>query len=83
MVNIPENYLKILHSNGISFLYALRHQLRKYIFSGYSSVIILTFVFCIGNFTIVYLLSGSPKLTTIELAIYQSITEANLKKQLF
>ena len=81
MVNIPENYLKILHSNGISFLYALRHQLKKYIFSGYSSVIILTFVFCIGNFTIVYLLSGSPKLTTIELAIYQSITfEANLKK---
>ena len=81
MVNIPENYIKILHSNGISFLYALRHQLKKFIFSGYSSVIILTFVFCIGNFTIVYLLSGSPNLTTIELAIYQSITfEANLKK---
>tara|TARA_Y100000996_G_scaffold411553_1_gene395954 strand:+ start:3218 stop:4786 length:1569 start_codon:yes stop_codon:yes gene_type:complete len=81
MVNIPENYIKILQSNGVPFLYAIRLQLKKFIFSGYSSVIILTFVFCIGNFTIVYLLSGSPNLTTIELAIYQSIVfEANLKK---
>ena len=80
LINIPDNYLRVLQSNGVPFIKSLRLQLKNYIFSGYSSVIILTLVFCIGNFTIVYLLSGSPKLTTIELAIYQSIIfDADLK----
>ena len=80
LVNIPENYLKILKLNGIPFSKSIVYQLRSYIFSGYFSVLILTLVFCIGNFTIVYLLAGSPNLTTIELAIYQSINfDANLK----
>tara|TARA_B100000579_G_scaffold258807_1_gene213183 strand:+ start:3433 stop:5007 length:1575 start_codon:yes stop_codon:yes gene_type:complete len=80
LINIPDNYIRVLRSNGIPFLKSLRLQLKNFVFSGYSSVLILTFVFCIGNFTIVYLLSGSPKLTTIELAIYQSIVfEADLK----
>ena len=57
----------------ISFLKSIKLQLKNFIFSGYSSVLILSFIFCIGNFTIVYILSGSPNLTTIELAIYQSI----------
>ena len=73
LINIPENYLKVLQSNGVPFMKSIRLQLKKFIFSGYSSVLILSFIFCIGNFTIVYLLSGSPNLTTIELAIYQSI----------
>ena len=80
LINIPENYMKVLQSNGIPFLKSIRLQLKKFIFSGYSSVLILSFIFCIGNFTIVYLLSGSPNLTTIELAIYQSIVfDADLK----
>ena len=80
LANIPENYLKILKLNGIPFSKSIVYQLRNYIFSGYFSVLILTLVFCIGNFTIVYLLAGSPNLTTIELAIYQSINfDANLK----
>ena len=80
LVNIPENYLKILKLNGIPLSKSIVYQLRRYIFSGYFSVLILTLVFCIGNFTIVYLLAGSPNLTTIELAIYQSINfDANLK----
>lgn len=80
LVNIPDNYIKLLQSNGIPFIKSLRLQLNNYIFSGYSSVLLLTFIFCIGNFTIVYLLSGSPNLTTIELAIYQSIIfKADLK----
>ena len=73
LINIPENYLKVLQSNGVPFMKSIRLQLKKFIFSGYSSVLTLSFIFCIGNFTIVYLLSGSPNLTTIELAIYQSI----------
>ena len=73
LINIPENYIKVLQSNGISFLKSIKLQLKNFIFSGYSSVLILSFIFCIGNFTIVYILSGSPNLTTIELAIYQSI----------
>ena len=73
LINIPENYIKVLQSNGIPFLKSIKLQLKNFIFSGYSSVLILSFIFCIGNFTIVYLLSGSPNLTTIELAIYQSI----------
>ena len=80
LINIPENYMKVLQSNGVPFLKSIRLQLKKFIFSGYSSVLILSFIFCIGNFTIVYLLSGSPNLTTIELAIYQSIViDADLK----
>ena len=73
LINIPENYIKVLQSNGIPFLKSIKLQLKNFIFSGYSSVLILSFIFCIGNFTIVYILSGSPNLTTIELAIYQSI----------
>ena len=80
LINIPENYMKVLQSNGVPFLKSIRLQLKSFIFSGYSSVLILSFIFCIGNFTIVYLLSGSPNLTTIELAIYQSIViDADLK----
>ena len=80
LTNIPENYMRVLQSNGIPFLKSIRLQLKKFIFFGYSSVLILTFIFCIGNFTIVYILSGSPNLTTIELAIYQSIViDADLK----
>ena len=81
LINIPENYIKVLQSNGIPFLKSIKLQLKNFIFSGYSSVLILSFIFCIGNFTIVYILSGSPNLTTIELAIYQSIIfDADLMK---
>src|SRR6056300_1030742 len=73
LVNLPENYIKILKSNNITFLTAVRLQFRKYLFQGYRSILILTLIFCASNFTILYLLSGSPHLVTIELSIYQSI----------
>jgi len=73
LANLPENYIKILKSNNITFLTAVRLQFRKYLFQGYRSILILTLIFCASNFTILYLLSGSPHLVTIELSIYQSI----------
>src|SRR6056300_2033829 len=73
LVNLPENYIKILKSNNITFWTALRLQIRGYLFQGYRSIVILTLIFCTSNFTIIYLLSGSPNLVTIELSIYQSI----------
>src|SRR6056300_992440 len=73
LVNLPENYIKLLKSNDIPFLTAVRLQIRKYLFQGYRSILILTIIFCASNFTILYLLSGSPHLVTIELSIYQSI----------
>src|SRR6056300_936829 len=73
LVNLPENYIKILKSNNITFLTAVRLQFRKYLFQGYRSILILTLIFCASNFTILYLLAGSPHLVTIELSIYQSI----------
>jgi ABC-type Fe3+ transport system permease subunit len=73
LVNLPENYIKILKSNNITFWTALRLQIRGYLFQGYRSIVILTLIFCASNFTILYLLSGSPRLVTIELSIYQSI----------
>src|SRR6056300_1112726 len=73
LVNLPENYIKLLKSNDIPFLTAVRLQIRKYLFQGYRSILILTIIFCASNFTILYLLSGSPHLVTIELSIYNSI----------
>jgi len=73
LVNLPDNYIKILKSNNISFWTAVRLQIRGYLFQGYRSIVILTLIFCASNFTILYLLSGSPNLVTIELSIYQSI----------
>ncbi len=73
LLSIPENYLKLFKSNSISFFRAIKLPLRNYLLSGYSNVIILTFLFCIGNFTIIYLFAGSPSLTTIELAIFESL----------
>ena len=73
LVNLPDNYIKVLKSNNITFWTAVRLQIRGYLFQGYRSIIILTLIFCASNFTILYLLSGSPILVTIELSIYQSI----------
>ena len=73
LVNLPDNYIKVLKSNNITFWTAVRLQIRGYLFQGYRSIIILTLIFCASNFTILYLLSGSPNLVTIELSIYQSI----------
>lgn len=73
LVNLPDNYIKVLKSNNITFWTAVRLQIRGYLFQGYRSIIILTLIFCASNFTIMYLLSGSPNLVTIELSIYQSI----------
>src|SRR6056300_892109 len=73
LVNLPENYIKILKSNNITFWTAVRLQIRGYLSQGYRSIVILTLIFCASNFTILYLLSGSPRLVTIELSIYQSI----------
>jgi len=47
--------------------------MRRYLFQGYRPIIVLTLIFCSSNFTILYLLSSSPHLVTIELSIYQSI----------
>ena len=73
LLSIPENYLKLFKSNNISFLDAVKIPLRHYLLSGYANVVILTFIFCIGNFTIIYLFAGSPSLSTLELAIYESL----------
>ena len=73
LVNLPENYIKILKSNNITFWTAIRLQIRRYLFQGYRPIIVLTLIFCSSNFTILYLLSSSPHLVTIELSIYQSI----------
>ena len=73
LVNLPDNYIKVLKSNNITFWTAVRLQIRGYLFQGYRSIIILTLIFCASNFTILYILSGSPNLVTIELSIYQSI----------
>ena len=72
-LNLPENYIKILKSNNITFWTAIRLQIRRYLFQGYRPIIVLTLIFCSSNFTILYLLSSSPHLVTIELSIYQSI----------
>mgnify|MGYP003308839802 CR=1 FL=1 len=68
-----DKYIKILKSNNITFWTAIRLQIRRYLFQGYRPIIVLTLIFCSSNFTILYLLSSSPHLVTIELSIYQSI----------
>ena len=73
LINLPESYIKILKSNNITFWTAVRLQIRRYLFQGYRSIVILTLIFCASNFTILYLFSSSPHLVTIELSIYQSI----------
>ncbi|MDB9776812.1 hypothetical protein OAB63_03525 [Alphaproteobacteria bacterium] len=77
--NIPENYLKLLSANKINLYLALTRYLRPIILNNIIILVSMVLIFCISNFTIIYIFASSPVLTTIELAIYQKISfEANI-----
>ena len=79
LINIPENYLKLLAANKINFYLALTKYLRPIILNNIIILVSMILIFCISNFTIIYIFANSPLLTTIELAIYQKISfEANI-----
>jgi thiamine transport system permease protein len=79
LINIPENYLKLLTANKINLYLSLIKYLRPIILNNIIVLISMVLIFCISNFTIIYIFANSPLLTTIELAIYQKISfEANI-----
>ena len=81
LTNIPENYLKLMSANKISLYVALTRCLKPVVLNNLSILITMVLIFCISNFTIIYIFASSPLLTTIEMAIYQKISfEANISE---
>jgi len=79
LINIPENYLKLLQANNVSFYQALKYYLRPIFQNNIIVLCSIVLIFCISNFTIIYIFANSPFLSTLELVIYQKISfEANI-----
>ena len=70
-----------MSANKISLYVALTRCLKPVVLNNLSILITMVLIFCISNFTIIYIFASSPLLTTIEMAIYQKISfEANISE---
>lgn len=72
--SIPNQQRKLAAQLGVTNINFIRLVEWAYIKPQLASVFTLVFMLCFTSFTIVLTLGGSPKYTTLEVAIYQAVT---------
>jgi len=74
LASMPSEYDRLSHQLGMGFFARFRHVIWPFMRPALMSAASLIFMLCITSFTVVLILGGGPRATTLEVAIYQALT---------
>lgn len=74
LASMPPEYDRLSHQLGMGFPARFRHVIWPFMRPALMSAASLIFMLCITSFTVVLILGGGPRATTLEVAIYQALT---------
>jgi thiamine transport system permease protein len=74
LASMPSEYDRLSHQLGMGFRARFRHVIWPFMRPALMSAASLIFMLCVTSFTVVLILGGGPRATTLEVAIYQALT---------